>query len=106
MRHRLTVESLATAADSFGQTTKAPTSLGTFWGNVVPLAGVEPVVGNQVRADVTHSITMRRNASVPITPLNLLVFQGRKFNVVEVLDVGERRRELQIKAREIVTPSQ
>jgi head-tail adaptor len=62
------------------------------------------VIGQQIRADNTHAVTMRRMAGVTITPKHRLLFQGRVLNITQVNDVGERRRELAILCTEVTTP--
>lgn len=72
------------------------------WADVEPnqlTAGRETWWASQMLADVTHTVTIRYRADVQ--PNYRVNHRGRYLNVLAVLDVGERRRELQLLCREV-----
>lgn len=100
LRHRLELQAPAEVADSFGQRRKTWTTVGTYWGEVRPLAGREAEVARQTRADLTHAVTTRGGPAV--TPKHRWLFEGRVLQVHSALDVGERGRQVDMLCQEIL----
>lgn len=101
LRHRLTLETPNTTADSFGEETEAPyTTLATVWGSIEPLSGNERLRMQQVQAEVTHRVRIRYRSGV--TPELRVKFGTRYFNILSVTNWEERNRELEIMCKELV----
>jgi SPP1 family predicted phage head-tail adaptor len=87
-------------ADS-GQVTKTYATVGTYWASISTLSGKEGYWAKEMRAEVTHSITMRA-ASGSVGIEDRLKFGSRVFNVAEVNDVDERGEVLKVLAIEVL----
>lgn len=99
LRHRLAIQEVSGEPNTYGEPSKAWTTIATVWGEVKPLMGQERVTARQVQAEVTHSITLRsRNVSAA----NRIKFGERTFGILEVLRPSERRISLTILAKEDV----
>lgn len=91
LRHRIDIQrekSPATRSES-GEEVPVWQTLVTRYASIEPLSGRELWQARQVRPDVTHKIIMRFFA---MTPKYRLKFGSRIFNVVSVLNPGERAR--------------
>lgn len=104
LRHRVTLQTLSESADSFGQKVQTYTAAGTFWANVVPLAGREAEIAHQARAETTHKVTLRYQGSTAIPATARFLFKGRFLNITEVTQTDERLREIVCKCTEVLTP--
>ncbi len=67
-------------------------------GLVVPMSGREYEESQKLRAETTYKISTRYFSR--ITPDLHILYDGREFEIVSVLDLGGRREELQIVAIE------
>jgi SPP1 family predicted phage head-tail adaptor len=101
LRHRIKIQQIDNAVDDFGSPTQ---SYVTFKDNVS--ASVEPINGReyfsaaQVEANVSTNIHMRYLAGV--TPDMRIIFQNRVYEIISVINVGERNRWLECKCNEFV----
>lgn len=90
LRHRIALQyPTVSASNSFGDATVTWTVSTTRWAKIEPLTGRELWQAQQVQADVTHTVTLRYTAGVG--PTWQAVYQTRVFNIMAVLDPGERR---------------
>jgi SPP1 family predicted phage head-tail adaptor len=83
-----------------GSLSQSPRTLAHVWFSLEPVSGGETRKGHKVEATVTHVAKMRYRHGVK--PKQRLQIGPRNLEIVSVLDVFERRRELQIQCREIV----
>lgn len=72
----------------------------TVWAALEPLRGREQIEAQQLQAKVTHRIRIRYRRNVK--PAHRMTVGSRVFNFVSVFDKGERCRELEILAEEVV----
>lgn len=103
LTHRVTLQSSSGSADSFGQPSPVWSSVGTYWAQVSPLSGREAERARQVRADTTHTVTMRDVYA--ITPEMRLLYGSRVLNVVEVRNIDEADKELRLTCSEVLSGS-
>jgi head-tail adaptor len=94
--------------DSFGQPVPNYTTVGTFWGELIPLRGREAVIAKQVYAEATHTVNMRwLGSGVNVNPTDRLVRtdtdtgQVRTFGIVSVSDVETKQRLYTMLVQEI-----
>lgn len=111
LRHRVMLEAPPDPEDldGLGQPIGPWTTVGTFWAFVRPMSGHELRVAEQLRADVSHLVTMRwLGVSYAIDPTMRLLFRGRVLDIVDVIDVDERLRTLTLTCNEpnIANPDQ
>lgn len=81
---RITIQQRASGLDSFGQSSIAWTDYLSCWARIEPLSGHELVTAQAVNAEVTHKVTVLYRPG--ITAAMRAVYQGRYFNVQNVLD--------------------
>ena len=74
------------------------------WAEVVPVQGREDVVGRRIRASITHEVSIRWSPVGLDSTWKLQVKRQptRFFEIVEALNVDERKREIKIGAMEHV----
>jgi SPP1 family predicted phage head-tail adaptor len=73
----------------------------TCWAAVEPLRGREWVESNlDANAEVTGKIVMRYKSG--ISPTYQVYFGSRTFEILSVIDIDERRKEMQLMVRELV----
>lgn len=78
----------------------APPTIGNVWAKVRTLSGREMVRNNIVDAELTYLIRIRYRTDV--TPDWRIRYGTRTLGISKVLDVGDRREELEIAAYQIV----
>jgi SPP1 family predicted phage head-tail adaptor len=100
MRHRVTIQRRTLVKGSDGSTTEVWSDCSSRWAEIAPLRGRELFNAQQVRADVSHRITMR--GPLTLSPDDRIVYCGRIFNIGSAIDVEERGREIEIHATEPV----
>lgn len=86
--------------DAFGQPSRAPKVVGTYWASVEPVSGLEATFGQQVRSIATHKVTMRYPGDNVILTGQQILHRGRPLDIVEAIDRDERRQWLDILAKE------
>lgn len=98
MNKRMTIYSLDETPTDSGGTDDTPTALMTIRAAIVPLSGKERFLeGGQFRM-VTHRITLNYRSG--ITAKMKGIYDDRTFEFIEVINVEEANRELQIIAIE------
>jgi len=101
LNKRLDFETPNTVADTFGEETEAPyTLVASVWGSIEPLSGNELLRAQQTQAEVTHRVRIRYRTG--ITPKLRIAYADRYFNILSVINRGERNRELEIMCKELV----
>jgi SPP1 family predicted phage head-tail adaptor len=107
LRHRVTLQQLPAnrTPSPRGQLPSNWATVATFWADVAPLQGRELSNAQQIKATVTHRLTMRwPGSSLTITPSMRFTWGSRIFNIVAVLNADERNRRLDIIAEEQKVP--
>jgi len=99
LRHRLDVEVSVEEIDTFGQPIPTWTAVHeNVKAFVEPLTGRELFTARQLHADVTHRISMRY--ATGITPKHRIMFGEREFDILSILNLGERNLIIEIMAKE------
>lgn len=75
---------------------------GTFFAEILPQAGTEVESSRQVQGMVSHRIRMRFIPGLNVGAQWIVEYQARRFEVVSVVDIDERKKEVSIAAREMV----
>jgi len=101
LRQRVTIQGKVVTQDTYGAEEITWTDVVTVWAAVEPLRGREFLEAQREGAEVTTRIVMRYRASV--TPEMRVVFGDHTYDVLSVIQVEERRRELQLMCRELIT---
>lgn len=99
LKHRITLRKpLQTSINTMGETTPVYENWKVVWANVEPLTGREYQESQKLQAETTYRITIRYLA---VLNANMrIIFKGRTFYILSILNVGELMREMQIIALE------
>lgn len=100
LRHRVAIQAYTALRDSFGAEQPEWADVATVWASVAPISGKEYFASAQTNAELTTKITMRYLGG--ITPNMRVVFDGRIFEIVSVLNYEERNVEQSLLCKEIV----
>ena len=92
LRHRLTLEAASLTSDDGGGAVETWTTVAQLWGRIAPTGGAEIADADGLGGRITHEITLRHRAGV--TPAMRFVFGDRRFEIMAVIDIDERRRWL------------
>lgn len=95
LNHLITVEAYTEAVDSFGGSSGGSwATFGQAWASILPLNGTEKYVSGEKHATATHKIKMRFLSG--LNPKMRIKARGRTFEIISVINVGERDREMQL----------
>ena len=94
LRHRIIIQSKQKTPDGEGGWTYTWEDMAEDWANVMPLRAEEKLQYQQVNVQASHEITMRYRPD--INNELRVVYNGRYFDIVELINVGERNRELKL----------
>ena len=100
LRHRVTIQEKVVTRDTFGEEVITWTDVATVWGSVEPMRGREFMEGRQVEAEVSTRIRIRYFPD-GVEPEDRVSYDGRVFDILAVIEVEERHREMQLMCREI-----
>lgn len=100
LRNKITIEYIAVGKDTVGQENGTWTTLKTAWAHIKPLTGKEYQSGQTINAEVTHEVRMRYYSG--ITPKMRVKHGTRYFDILYVLNIEERNRELLLKCKEVI----
>jgi len=90
LRHRVTLRKKEIAEDALKQQSEAWADIATVWAAIEPLSGREYFAARQENAEVTAKITIRYRKA-----------EGRVFDVLSVINPGERNISLILMCKEI-----
>lgn len=102
MNRRMTFQSRSTSKDTFGQQFTPWADVFTAWVQIEPLQGRELINAQAVNVETTHRVTLRYRAGVSSALRG--VYQGRVFNVLNVIDPETAHIALQLLCSEGLNP--
>jgi len=100
LRHRIRLKSPIQTPDGMGGITKTWGTVGVYWASIEPLRGREYIESHLENAEVTGKIIMRYLAA--INPAMKIEYGNREFEILSVINVDEKDRELQLMVKEMV----
>lgn len=89
MRKRVEIQKISSARGADGGFTKDFATETTVWANINSLSAEERVLGDQTKAVRTHRV-ITRFYSLGVTADDRIKFGTRIFNIVSIVDPGER----------------
>lgn len=98
LRHRVSIEQRARTSDGAGGHTAAWSEYTAAWCSISPYRGYQKFQAMQLETPITHKIKMRYQSG--ITTDMRIIFDSRKFDIKEVINVDERNLVLEILAVE------
>jgi SPP1 family predicted phage head-tail adaptor len=100
LRHRITIEETTETQDADGSVIENWSAFATVQSSIEPISGREYFAAQTTQADMTHRINLRYVAGVK--PKMRVKFGSRIFDILSVINVNERNRELQLMCRESI----
>jgi SPP1 family predicted phage head-tail adaptor len=100
LNKRISIQKATYQQDEVGQAIPTWTTEATRWGSITPLNGRELEVAKKINAEITHKITLRHYPG--LTTKDRLLFNGRQFEIVSVINPEEANIETVIMATEAV----
>ena len=98
LRHRITIQQVSETQDTDGSVIEVWSAYAVVQASLEPVSGREYLAAQSTQADVTHRINLRYLAG--IVPKMRVNYDSRIFDILSVINVGERNRELQLMCRE------
>jgi SPP1 family predicted phage head-tail adaptor len=98
LRHRVVLQRKEITEDELKQQSEAWVDIATVWSAIEPLSGREYFAAKQVNAEVSAKITIRYRKDV--SPDMRVIYDGRIFEVLSVINPKERRESLVLMCRE------
>lgn len=101
LRHRVTLLRPSGAVkNSMNEDVPSYVPVKTVWACVQPMTGKEYAEAQKIRAETTYKIAMRHFPG--LLPDMRLEYKGRRFDIISVLNLGEKNEEMQLVAVEAV----
>lgn len=91
--HYITIQQSTSAPDGYGGQVKTWVDYLSVWAAIRPLNGKELIAASATQNETTHTITFPYITGV--TAAHRITYNGRYFNILNVINVEERNRELQ-----------
>lgn len=88
---RVSIQTRSESRDSHGGVVTTWTTIATRWGGMAGQKVDERQKAGRVDAVATHRLSMRYYSG--LSPKDRLLLGSRAFNIIEILDPGERNRE-------------
>ena len=101
LRHVIQVQDKTVTRGEYGEAIDAWATVLRANANVEPLRGKEFIEGVASQSQITHKIRLRYRSG--IQPTMRVLFCGRYLEIMYVIDVGERKRELNLYCKEVFT---
>lgn len=92
LRHRLSLETAIRTPDGGGGAVETWTTVAQVWGQIRPTGGSEGFDADAVTSRISHEVMLRYRAGV--VPAMRLASGNRRFDIMAVIDIDERRRWL------------
>jgi head-tail adaptor len=109
LRDRITIyrplEPSETTQDSLGRDEGSAEEVGSFWCCITPLAGRELDAVRQHWANARYKVVMRAQRGITFSGKMYFEMDGKRYNIVDVQDVGEAiRPDMQLIAESYEVP--
>jgi len=99
LNKRVTIKSLSTTTDGYGQPQDIWSTVATVWAAVETLSGSEFFAARKLHAEVTTKLTIRYRTGIDRTMRALV--NSKTFEIMYVINVNEANRELQLFCKEL-----
>lgn len=103
LRHRIVLadpSTMQTKGTLGGQTIAYTSMPSTVFASIAPVGGNQYMRDAVVQSDVTHLIDIRYRATT--TPDTRVTFGSRKFDILEVVNIDERKTWMRLRCREVL----
>lgn len=99
MRQRVKIQNRVEARNGYGELITTWSTLATVWASVEPIRGREFFEAEQVQSEISTRVRIRYYEGV--TAEMRLLYETRPLQIMAVIDVNERHKEMQLMCREM-----
>ena len=100
-RHKINIQQELTTQNSYGEPTQEWVNFLTgIYCSIEPIRGREFFSADTINAEVSHRIRMRYLPG--IHPKHRISYCNRTFDIVAVINVNERNKDMEIMAKELI----
>lgn len=99
LRHQVAVQSRTLTSDGMGGQTESWETKYTVYAGIWPVSARERVQAGQMETTITHRLRLRYQAG--ITTAMRVVFDGRTFEIVSIINPDERNISLDLLCTEV-----
>jgi SPP1 family predicted phage head-tail adaptor len=99
LRHRIIIQDYTETLGDIGNPVKTWTDTTTRWGKILPVSSREIIEGRQVEGRATHRVVLRYYDG--LTRKSRLKYDGRLFNIEDIINIEERNKVHLIVATEV-----
>lgn len=99
LRHRVTFQAPTRGQSGTGAPTTTYVTVATAWASVEPIKGREFLAGQTVQSETTDRVRCRYRAG--LNTATRITYGNRTLDIVALIDIGERHRELEIMCKEV-----
>ena len=101
LRNKAELQAIGSTQNEFGEVVQGDyTKLKDVWCMITPIRGSEKFLSNADYAKTTHKIKIRYTSGVNAS--QRLVWKERIFDIISVMNISERDREIEILAEEVI----
>lgn len=103
LRHRVTVQTVGSTYDDYGDLSDSWATLASVWASVSPVSGTEIEIAKELSGVVTHSVKIRYRSG--ITAKNRILFDSRVLQIEGIKDWNQYKagRCLELFCKEVTT---
>ena len=98
LKHTVSVERYEESQNDWGEVIKDWVELFTTRASIRPISGSEIAVNHQIVNELTHKVFMRYRED--IRPRDRILFDGRIFNIVSVINHNEENISIELMCKE------
>ena len=99
-RHRVTIQQQGAGQDAWGAPSAGWSEVVTTWAAIEDQSGADQFSAEHYRADVTHRVRIRYRSG--LSPDMRILYDGREFDILHIVNVYERDRQLHLLCKERV----
>lgn len=96
----LSIQERVETQDSYGEAKATWQEVAKVYGSIYPVRGTERYMSMEKHATATHEINIRFMQN--ISAKHRIVYDGREFDILSVLNIAERNKQMKIIAKESV----
>jgi SPP1 family predicted phage head-tail adaptor len=103
LSRRVAYQTSAESRNALNEAFPTWSTVGTYWAEVRGLTGREVYHASQTKAEAPHVLTLRYPGFRP-SPAARFVYGARIFDVISVINVDERNRQVEVLVNEQPVP--
>ena len=101
LSRRFEIQKPIRSQNDFGEVTITYQKVGKRWGSLRAITGIDRLNASQISSEVTHNVVLRKD-SLPVQPDYRLKSCDRIFDVVQVFDPDDQRKQLNREVSEVI----